>query len=78
MAACRSSSKNGGKMNLKPILNKTSPWAHTKLKFDVLGVLGKLVKFVVHLFKRKNWRKFIFLHRSCPNCNQPIFGLKEF
>jgi hypothetical protein len=44
MAACRSSSKNIGKMNLKSILNKNSPRAHTKSEFDVLGVLGKLVK----------------------------------
>jgi hypothetical protein len=54
MAACRSSSENTRKMNLKPILNKTSPRAHIELEFDVFGVLGKLVKYVVHLFKRKN------------------------
>jgi hypothetical protein len=43
MAACRSSSKNIGKMNLIPILNKTSPHAHTESELDVLGVPGKLV-----------------------------------
>jgi hypothetical protein len=41
-------------MNLTPILNKTSPWAHTKSELDVVGVPGKLVKYVVHLSKRKN------------------------
>jgi hypothetical protein len=54
MAACRSFSKNIGKMNLKPILNKSLPWAHTELDLDVLGVPGKLVKYVIHLSKRKN------------------------
>jgi hypothetical protein len=35
MAARRSSSKNTSKINLKPILNKTSPRAHTESKLDV-------------------------------------------
>jgi hypothetical protein len=48
MVACRSSSKNTRKMNLKPILNKTLPHAHMELEFDVLGIPGKLVKYVVH------------------------------
>jgi hypothetical protein len=54
MAACRSSSENTGKMSLIPIFNKNSPQAHTKLELDVLGVHGKLVKYVVHPSKRKN------------------------
>jgi hypothetical protein len=53
MAACRRSSEIAGKMNLKPIFNKNSPRAHTKSKFDVLGVHGKLVKYVIHSSKRK-------------------------
>jgi hypothetical protein len=33
-----------------------------ELQFEVLGVAGKLVKFVVHLFKRKNEKEvFLFL-----------------
>jgi hypothetical protein len=36
------------------ILYKNSLGAHTKLEFDVLGVARKLVKYLVHLFKRKN------------------------
>ena len=28
--------------------------AHMELELDVLGVHGKLVKYVVHSFKRKN------------------------
>jgi hypothetical protein len=31
---------------LIPVFNKNSPWAHTESKFDVLGVHGKLVKYV--------------------------------
>jgi hypothetical protein len=54
MATYRSSSKNIGKMNLKPILNKTSPQAHKELELDLLGVPRKLVKYVVQLSKRKN------------------------
>jgi hypothetical protein len=54
MAACRSSSENTRKMSLIPIFNKNLPRAHIESKFDVLGVHGKLVKYVVHLSKRKN------------------------
>jgi hypothetical protein len=54
MAACRSSSKNTGKMNSKPDFNKNSPRAHTESELDVLGVHGKLLKYVVHSSKRKN------------------------
>jgi hypothetical protein len=53
MAACRRSLENTGKMSLIPIFNKNSPRAHMELEFDMLGVHGKLVKYVVHLFKRK-------------------------
>jgi hypothetical protein len=54
MAACRSSSKNTGKMSLIPVFSKNSPRAHTKSELDVLGVHGKLVKYVVHSSKRIN------------------------
>jgi hypothetical protein len=78
MAACRSSLENTGKMSLIPFFNKNSPRAHTELELDMLGVHGKLVKYVVHSSKRKKWKKFNFLHTSCPNSNRPVFGLKEF
>jgi hypothetical protein len=35
-------------------VHKTSPRAHTESELDVLGVPNKLVKYVVHLFKRRN------------------------
>jgi hypothetical protein len=52
MTACRSSSKNTGKMSLIPVFNKNSP--QYELELDVLGVHGKLMKYVVHSSKRKN------------------------
>jgi hypothetical protein len=55
MAACKSSSKNTKKMNLIPVLNKTSPRAHTESELDMLDVLGKLVKYVVH------WSNYLFI-----------------
>jgi hypothetical protein len=48
------SSKNTGKMSLILVFNKNSPWAHTESEFDMLGVYGKLVKYAIHLCKRKN------------------------
>jgi hypothetical protein len=53
MAARKSSSENKGKMSLIPVFNKNSPHAHTKSELDVLGLHGKLVKYLVHSFKRK-------------------------
>jgi hypothetical protein len=53
-AACRSSLENTGIMSLIPVFNKNSPRAHTELELGVLGVHGKLVKYVVHSSKRKN------------------------
>jgi hypothetical protein len=38
MAACRSSSKNSGKMSLILVFNKNSPRAHTESELDVLGI----------------------------------------
>jgi hypothetical protein len=77
IAACRSSSKNTGKMSLVPIFNKNLPRAHTESEFEVLGVHGKLVKYVVHSLKKRIDLLFYF-HTSYPNSNRPVFGLKEF
>jgi hypothetical protein len=78
MAACGSSLENTGKLNLIPVFNKNSPRAHTESELGMIGVHGKLVKYVVHSSKRKNWKKNKNLHTSCPNSNRPVFGLKEF
>jgi hypothetical protein len=52
------------KMNLIPVLNKTSPRAHMELEWDVLGVSKKLVKYVVHSSKRKIWKKLYFFTKA--------------
>jgi hypothetical protein len=57
-------------MNLKFVFNKISPRGHTESKLGVLGVPGKLVKYIVYLSKRKKWKKKFF--------TQAVFGLKEF
>ena len=35
-------------------IEQNSPQTHMELEFDALGVVGKLVKFVVNQFERKN------------------------
>jgi hypothetical protein len=52
------------KNELKLVFNKNLPRAHTESELGVLGVHGKLVKYVVHLSKRKNLKKYIFLHTA--------------
>jgi hypothetical protein len=84
MAACRSSSKNTRKMNSIPVLNNTSPRAHTESELDVLGVHGKLVKYVVHSFKRKRKRNKknsshkLLKQQSISFWPQGILGIKEY
>jgi hypothetical protein len=41
-------------MSLIPVFNKKLSRANMESEFDVLGVHGKLVKYVVHSSKRKN------------------------
>ena len=52
MDVYRNSSIITGKMSLILVFNKTSPRAYMELALDVLSVHKKLVKYVVHLFKR--------------------------
>jgi hypothetical protein len=73
MAASRSSSKNTRKMSSISVLNKTSPWAHTDSELDVLGVYRKLVKYIVHLSKRKNWKKIKNSSHKLPKQQSPNF-----
>jgi hypothetical protein len=47
-------------MSLILVFNKNSPRAHTESELGVGGVHGKLVKYVVHLFKRKKIEKKLF------------------
>jgi hypothetical protein len=39
-------------MSLILVFNKNLPQAHTESELGVLGVHGKLVKYVVHSFKK--------------------------
>jgi hypothetical protein len=65
-------------MSLILVFNKNSPQAHMESELDVLGVHGKLVKYEIQSSRRKNKKKYVFLHTSCPNSNRLVFGLKEF
>jgi hypothetical protein len=65
--------ENTRKMNLIPILNRTSPQAHTELELDVLGVPGKLVKYVVHLSKIKSNFYFYFSSHKLPKLQSTNF-----
>jgi hypothetical protein len=47
-------------MRLIPGFNKNSPRAHTELDLNVFAVHRKLVKYVVHLSKKKKLKKIIF------------------
>jgi hypothetical protein len=48
IAACTSSLENTCKISLILGFIKNSPQAHTEVELGVLGVHGKLVKYVVH------------------------------
>jgi hypothetical protein len=60
-------------MNLKPVLNKSSPRAHMELEFDVRGVPRKLVKFLVHLSKRIKKNKNHFSSHKLPKLQSTNF-----
>jgi hypothetical protein len=54
--------------------------AHMELEFDMLSVVGKFVKYVIHSKKKKKKRKkkkenSLFI--GCPN-SKLVFGLEEF
>ena len=69
-------------MSLILVFNKNSPWAHTKSELGVLGVHGKLEKYVVHSSKRKNWKKIKNSSHKLPKqqstsfWSQGILGVK--
>jgi hypothetical protein len=51
-------------MSLILVFNKNLPWAHTESELGVFGVHRKLVKYVVHLSKRINFKKIIFFTQA--------------
>jgi hypothetical protein len=78
MAACRSSLENTGKMSLILVFNKNSPRAHTESKLDVLGVHGKLVKYVVHSSKRKIEKKLFFFTQAAQTAIDQFLVSRNF
>jgi hypothetical protein len=65
-------------MRLIPVLNKTSPRAHTESELDVLGVHGKLVKYLVHSSKRKNWKKLLFFTEAAQTATDEFLVSRNF
>jgi hypothetical protein len=45
-------------------VNTNSPHAYKKSEFDVFGIVGKLVIYLVHSFKRKKYLKIFFFPQS--------------
>jgi hypothetical protein len=69
-------------MSLILVFNKNSPQAHTESELGVLGVHGKLVKYVVHSSKRKNWKILFFFTQVAQTAidqfwSQGILGVKH-
>jgi hypothetical protein len=69
-------------MSLIPVFHKNSPQAHTESELDLLGVHGKLAKYVVHSSKRKNWKKYFSSHKlpkqqSTSFWSQGILGVRK-
>jgi hypothetical protein len=60
MATPWSSSKTTRKLNLQPISNIELFPAHVELELGMLGVAGKLVKDVIHLWSQKFWNFFSY------------------
>jgi hypothetical protein len=67
------------KMNIIPILNKSSPSFHTELEFIVLDVSRKLVKHVIYLSKRINWNiKWKFFTQAAQTAINQFLVSKNF
>jgi hypothetical protein len=80
MATPWSSSKTTRKLNLQPISNIELFPAHVELELGMLGVAGKLVKDVIHLWSQKFWNffSFLFFLQATPNSKQPPLGFNFF
>jgi hypothetical protein len=78
MAACRSSLENTGKLSLILVFNKNSPWAHTESELGVLGIHGKLVKYVVHLSRRKKLKKLFFFTQAAQTAIDQFLVSRNF
>jgi hypothetical protein len=65
-------------MSLILVFNKNLPWVHTKSELGMLGVHGKLVKYVVHSSKRKNSKKNIFFTQAAQTAIDQFLVSRNF
>jgi hypothetical protein len=65
-------------MSLILVFNKKLPWAHMELELGVLGVHGKLVKYVVHPSKRKNLKKLFFFTQAAQTAIDQFLVSRNF
>ena len=65
-------------MSLIPVFNKNSPEAHTESELEVLGVYGKLVKYVVHSSKRKKFKKLFFFSQAAQTAIDQFLVSRNF
>jgi hypothetical protein len=65
-------------MSLILVFNKNSPWAHTELELDVLGVQGKLVKYLVHSSKEKIEKNNNFLTQAAQTAIDQFLVSRNF
>jgi hypothetical protein len=65
-------------MSLILVFNKNSPRAHTESELDVLGVHGKLVKYVVQSSKRKIEKKLFFFTQAAQTAIDQFLVSRNF
>jgi hypothetical protein len=65
-------------MSLILVFNKNSPQAHTESELGVLGVHGKLMKYVVHSSKRKIDKEILFLTQAAQIAIDQFLVLRNF
>jgi hypothetical protein len=65
-------------MSLILVFNKNLPWAHTESELGVFGVHGKLVKYVVHLSKRKIEKSLFFFIQAAQTAIDQFLVSRNF
>jgi hypothetical protein len=77
MAVSRSSSKITRKLNLQLVLNIKLFMTPTESESDMLGIVGKLVKDVVHLWRRNFEKVKLSLPIGWPKQQIVPFGVSR-
>jgi hypothetical protein len=65
-------------MSLILVFNKNSPRAQTESELGVLGVHGKLVKYVVHSSKKKFEKELFFFTQAAQTTIDQFLVSKNF